>query len=109
MGCLFVLMIIVAGFYYGVDVGETYYRYYQMVDAMKAEARFAVNVDNGTIRRRLRAKADELGLPDAAHEFDIRRTSRPREIIISANWTQVLVLPFYNYEVAFSPEVRFPL
>lgn len=109
LGCLFVSMIIAAGAYYGVEVGGTFVTYYRVIDAMKLEARHAVLVDNVTMRRRLRAEVDVLDIPESALNFQIRRTNRPREVIITTHWTVFWEIPFYVYEYEFSPEVRSPI
>src|SRR5262249_9020892 len=55
LGCLVSLLIFVAALYYGVHIGEVFFRYYRLVDEMDSQARFATAIDNATIRRRLEA------------------------------------------------------
>jgi hypothetical protein len=105
-GCVVSLALLAVGIYYGIPIGRTYIEYYQMKDEMKVQANFAVNIDDDTIRRRLRAKADELGLPPEAGRITIRRRSRPREVVISTTWPDTVALPFYRMPVTFRPEVR---
>lgn len=109
LGCLFISMIIAAGAYYGVEVGGTWITYYRVLDAMENEARSAVLVDNVTMKRRLRAEVDKLDVPDSALNFQIRRTSRPREVIITTHWSVFWEIPFYVVEHEFSPEARAPI
>jgi hypothetical protein len=105
-GCLVSLALVAIAVYYGVPIGKTYVQYYQMKDEMKVQANFAVNIDDDTIRRRLRAKAEELGLPVEAGRVSILRRSRPREVVISTSWPDTLALPLYRLPVTFKPEVR---
>lgn len=109
LGCLFMILLLAAGGYYGWEVGEAYLRYYRMLDEMKVQARFATNLEDGVIRRRLRAKADELELPPDAKKITIRRRSRPREIIIQTEWLDTLDLPFVQHVKTFRAEAREPL
>jgi len=65
-GCLLSLLILVAVLYYGVNIGEVYFRYYRLLDEMQTETRIASGLDDGTIRRRIQAAVEEIGLPEAA-------------------------------------------
>ncbi len=106
MGCLLTLLILAAGSYYGVEVGQSYVRYLRMLDEMKVQARFAPNLENDVILRRLRAKVDALELPREAKRFTIRRRSRPREIVITTTWQDTLNLPFVIKIVTRTPEAK---
>ncbi len=105
-GCLFSVLVVVAVVYFGHPIAGMYVRYYRMEDAMQAQARFAPSIDDGAIRRRLLQTVDDLGLPLEARRLRIRRTSRPREIVISTSWEETIVLPFYTRVQRFAPEVR---
>jgi len=61
-GCLFSLLILVAGIYYGIHLGEPWLRYYRLLDEMRVSARLAPTLNDGVIRRRLEVKVEELGL-----------------------------------------------
>jgi len=65
-GCLVSLLLFVAALYYGVNIGEVWFRYYRLVDEMKTQVRLAAALDDGTIRRRLQAAVQDIGLPDSA-------------------------------------------
>lgn len=109
-GCLFSLLLLAFVAYYGVNFGVHYYQYWQLKDAMTAEAARAAGRTDDVIRRRLVAKIDELGLPDDARSsLTIRRSTRPREIRIEASYPVVLELPFYSYVHTFRPRARQPL
>ncbi len=106
-GCLFFVLVVVALAYFGIPIGGMYFRYYRMENEMQSQARFAVNISDGTIRRRLYQTIDDLGLPlEARGRLRISRTSRPREIVITTSWEETIVLPFYTRVQRFAPEVR---
>ncbi len=109
LGCLFILLLLAVGTYYGVSVGGVYLNYYKMLDAMRSEARLAPSIDNATIKRRLQARAEELALPESAYNIQVRRRRRPREIEITTTWSKVIELPFFTYELSFSPVAKAPL
>jgi hypothetical protein len=109
LGCLFTLLLVATGLYYGVNIGGVYLRYYRLVDEMRTQARVAPSIDDGTIRRRLLRKVDQLNLPPEARTFTVQRTQRPREIRISTTYQDTLVLPFYKYAITLTPEARQPL
>lgn len=103
LGCLVALLLVVAAGYFGMNVGEVYLRYYRFRDAMAQEARFADIRDEATIRRRLAAVADSLGLPEEAARVSIRREAR--RLVISASYSELVDLPLFVREFRFSPEV----
>ncbi|MBI2071509.1 MAG: hypothetical protein HYT81_00485 [Gemmatimonadetes bacterium] len=108
-GCLVGILLFVAAWYYGIDVGAVYLRYWRMREEMRSVARFANRLDDATMQRRLHAKAEELDLPTQAHRFTIRRSARPREIRISTSYTEVVALPFARYTIRLNPVARAPL
>ena len=105
-GCLFFVLVVVAALYFGHPIASMYIRYYRMQNEMRTQARFAPSIDDGAIQRRLLQTVDDLGLPLEARRLRIRRTSRPREIIISTSWEETIVLPFYTHVQKFTLEVR---
>lgn len=106
LGCLLTLAILAAAIYISLVNVRTYINYWAMKDEMNTQAQFAVNLDDEAIRRRLSAKADELGLPAEARRITIRRRSRPREIIISTQWGVTLNLLVVRLPLTFRPEVH---
>jgi len=86
-----------------------YLRYWRLTEEMKTQARLAPSIDDATMMRRIRRKIDELGLPDAAKEVSIRRTLRPREIVIRTSYEETIELPFVKRTIALTPEVKSPL
>lgn len=105
LGCLVLLLLVTAVGYFGVNVGEAYWRFYQFQDAMKQEARFATRRPDDQIRSRLRAKADSLGLPaEAMRHLRVRRT--PRLIRISSEYYENIELPAVVRQLHFAPQVE---
>lgn len=108
-GCLFSLLVFVAFLYYGVNIGELYFRYYRLLDEMDSQARIAAGLDNGTIVRRIAAAVDEIGVPDSARNVVVRRTLSPREITISTDYSETVNLPFFTHTFVFHPKATQPL
>lgn len=108
-GCLLSLLVFVALLYYGINIGEVWFRYYQFVDEMKTQVRLAAALDNETIRRRLQAKAKDLGLPDDAQRIVIARTASPREIRIESGYSETVDLPLFRHTFHFKPRASQPL
>ena len=103
-GCLISLLIFVAVLYYGVNIGEVFFRYYRLVDEMQSQARLASAIDNGTIQRRLQAAIQDIGLPDeASTNLRVQRTASPREIRIGSEYSESVHLPLFNHTFTFHP------
>jgi hypothetical protein len=110
-GCLLTLLIFVAVLYYGINIGEVFFRYYRLLDEMQSEARLSAGLDDGTIRRRIQTAIDEIGLPDSAGYRQLRvvRTAYPRQIVIETHYSEVVRLPLFNHSFAFHPRATQPL
>lgn len=108
-GCLFSLLILVVVLYYGINIGEVWYKFYQMQDEMRSQARLAPGISDGVIRRRLRTKADDLGLPPEAREIRIQRAGDSRRIVIEAEYSESVDLPFFNHTFILTPRAEAPL
>jgi len=108
--CLFSLLIFVAALYYGVNIGEVYFRYYRLLDEMQTQARVAAALDDGTIRRRIQAAAQDIGLPEAAGaNVLVTRTASPREIRIETRYSDTVSLPLFHHTFTFHPRASEPL
>lgn len=109
--CLLSLLLFVAVLYYGVNIGEVYFKYYRLLDVMQREARLAPGLEDGTIRRRIQTAIEEIGVPDSAggRQLLIRRTASPREIVIETRYSQSVSLPFFNHDFTFHPRATQPL
>ena len=109
-GCLISLLLFVAVLYYGVNIGELWFRYYRFLDEVQTQARLAAALDDGTIRRRLEASAQEIGLPDSVvTKLTIRRSYSPREIRIESWYSEDVHLPLFNHTFKFNPKATQPL
>lgn len=101
IGCLFMLLLVSAVLYFGVNTFEKYYLYLQYKDAMQQEIRFRSFLPDAKIRSNLRAVADSLGLPEDAGIVTVTRSSG--QITIEAHYEELIELPGYRKEVHFEP------
>ena len=109
-GCLISLLIFVAVLYYGVNIGEVYFRYYRLLDEMKTQARLAAALDNGTIQRRIQTAIQDIGVPDEAGTgLTITRRPMPREITIETTYRESVHLPLVAHTVRVHPNATAPL
>lgn len=110
-GCLLSLLVFVAVLYYGVNIGEVFFRYYRLLDEIQTQSRLAPGIDDGTIRRRIQSAVEEIGVPDSAggRQLLIRRTASPREIVIETRYSESVSLPFFNHDFKFHPRAAQPL
>ncbi len=108
LGCLVTRALFVGALYYGAQVGQIYWRYYSFRDEMATAARFASTRSDQSIRRTLRAKVTELGLPPEAADFTVRRSGPPMRMVIETEYREVLRFPrpFRPYEFVFRPRVE---
>jgi hypothetical protein len=97
------LLLVVVVAYFGFNIGEVYFRFYRLKDAMVQEARFAQNRDDNSILIRLAAVADSLGLPDEAGRIIIQRDAA--SIVIRTSYTEHVELPLFVREFHFAPQV----
>jgi hypothetical protein len=103
-GCLFGVLLLVTVVYFGVNVGEPYFRYYRFLDGMKQEARFSSQFTDDQIQTRLAALADSLGLPEAAGQVRVRRESN--RISLSSSYYERVEMPLLVRDILFSPQVE---
>src|SRR5256712_4687155 len=104
-GCLFSLLIFVAALYYGVNIGEVYFRYYRLLDEMQTQARLASALDDGTIQRRLQAAVQEIGLPDAAGQVPLVPGGSPLEMQVYTQDSQTVGLPRLHHTLPLPPHI----
>jgi hypothetical protein len=104
LGCLFVLLLLAAAVYFGLDFGEAYLRYFRYRDAMAQAARFSSVQSDGAIRAHLSNVADSLGLPPKAREVMIRRSAGV--VTIEADYIETVQLPGNVRELHFTPKVQ---
>ena len=104
LGCLVLLMLVAAVLYFGVGIGEHYFRFYQFQDDMRQEVKFAAHNSDALILRHLRERADSLELPEAAGEVNLQRDGR--HIEMESEYYVHIELPLYVKEVRFSPHAE---
>jgi hypothetical protein len=108
-GCLVSLLFLVGALYYGVNIGELFFRYYRLLDEMHTQAQLAPSLDDGTIRRRIQAAAQDIGLPAEAQQIRIVRQASPRQIVIETQYSETVKLPLFNHTFTFHPKATQPL
>jgi hypothetical protein len=106
LGCLVALLVVTAVVYFGLNVGEVYWRFYRYQDAMQQEARFAHMRTDPAIIRRLVSVAESLGLPDAARQVQVRRDETSRRIYIAAKYSERVELPGFVRTFDFAPRAE---
>jgi hypothetical protein len=89
--------------YFGINIGEVYWRYYQYRDDMTQQLRFASHNTNEQIARHMAAVADSIGLPEAAGRVLVRRTDNA--ISIESSYYERIELPLFVRDVHFHPRV----
>lgn len=108
LGCLFSLILFAGALYYGINIGQVYLRYYQLLDGMRTQARLAPSLQDDVIYRRLGAQADSL-LHGHAPRFKITRTGDPKRIIIETEYTDRVDLPLFKHTFVLRPRAEEPL
>lgn len=106
LGCLASVLLGAALVYFGVNIGQVAWNYYQFEDAMKQEVRFAGSRSDAVIKRRLAEYADSLGLPEAARSVHVKRTDKL--ILIWAEYYHNIELPGFVKEIRLSPQATGP-
>lgn len=108
LGCLFSLVLFAAALYYGVNIGQVYLRYYQILDGMRTQARLAPSLHDDVIHRRLSAQADSV-LHGNTPEFRITRTGNPKRIVIETEYSDHVDLPLFKHTFVLRPRAEEPL
>jgi hypothetical protein len=104
LGCLFVLLLLAAVLYFGVNIGEAYWRFYEFEDAMRQEVRFAAQIPDDRMKLHLSALADSLGLPEEAADVTINRTKT--DIAVSAEYSEQVEFPLFVRQIRFRPHAE---
>jgi hypothetical protein len=102
LGCLFSLLLFAVALYYGINIGQVYLRYYQLLDGMRTQARLAPSLHDDVIYRRLNAQADSL-LTGGSPKFKITRGGRPSRIVIQGEYTDQVDLPLFKHTFVLRP------
>ena len=109
VGCLTSVLVLVAIVYYGINLGEVWWRYYTLKDRMNTAARFALTQTVDQINRQLQNEVTEIGLPSEARKFVIKKTEAPPSITISTQYKERVELPFLHRDITFKPVVSHKL
>lgn len=107
LGCLVSVLLFAAVLFYGSHVGRVYWRFYQVQDAMKSQARLAPSLSDDVIRRRLTERTDEI--LQRSLKFTISRGGKPRKIIITSAYADTLDLPLFTRVFEHKPRAEEPL
>ncbi len=105
LGCLFSILMTALVLYYGINIGQVWWRYWEILDRMKSAARFAITQPAPETLRRLQADVEEIGLPAEAKRFQIQRVQGPPSITIKTEYRERIELPFVHRIVIFKPSV----
>jgi hypothetical protein len=105
LGCLLSLTLFAAALYYGFNIGQVYFRYYQLLDTMRTQARLAPSLNDDVIHRRLVNQADSL-LPGGSPRFKITRGGHPNRVIITTEYTEEVDLPFFKHTFVLRPRTE---
>lgn len=107
LGCLLSVVLFLGALYYGVHIGGVYWRYYQVLDDMRQQARHADQLTDDAIEANLTAQADSvLG---QVPEFSIDRGGRPSRITIETEYTETVALPGFTHTFVLKPRAEEPL
>ena len=79
-------------------------RFYRYQDAMRQEVRFARKFSDDAIKRRLRALADSLGLPEEAGHVTVRRNAT--SISVWSEYYEHVEMPLFLREIYFNPSAE---
>jgi hypothetical protein len=106
LGCLVLLLLFASAVYFGVNIGNHFWKDYQLRDTMRQEARFAARRDDVAIARHIAAKADSLGLPPEAGNVQVRRSGGV--IYIFTEYRVRVEFPFFVRDFSFAPSAQAP-
>jgi hypothetical protein len=104
LGCLVMLVVFSAAVYYGLHVGNIYWRYYELLDGMRQQARLARVFPDDSIQRHMTAQADSL--LGQAPRFRIHRG--PDQVTITAEYSEQLDLPLLKRTLVLRPHAEEP-
>lgn len=107
-GCLISLALFAAALYYGINIGQVYFRYYQLLGGMRSQAKLAQSLQDDVIYRRLGEQADSL-LPGVRPRFRITRGGQPNRIVIESEYTERVDLPLFKRTFILRPRAEEPL
>jgi hypothetical protein len=106
LGCLVWLAGFAAVCFYGFHIGQVYFKYFRLQDAMRSQARLAPSLTDDVIRRRLFEESNLILDPARPLRFRIKRTDRPRRIVIEAQYTDSVKVPLLHHTFTFKPRAE---
>jgi hypothetical protein len=106
LGCLFSLALFGAALYYGVNIGQVYLRYYQVLDGMRTQARMGTHLQDDDIYRRLNGQADSLFGGSPKPHFKITRNKEHKRIIIETQYNDQVDLPLFKHTFVLRPRAE---
>jgi hypothetical protein len=109
LGCLLWVLGMAVVLYYGTQIGQHYFEFYQLQEEMRSQARLAPGLPDPVIRRRIADRIDQLGLNIDPRKVKITRGGRPRRIIIETEYADTVVLPAFKRVFVFRPRADEPL
>ena len=107
LGCVLWVVLFLGALYYGAHIGGVYWRYYQLVDDMRQQARHADQLTDDAIQANLRAQADSL--LGQTPEFRVDRGGRRSRITISTEYAETVALPGFTHTFLLRPRAEEPL
>jgi hypothetical protein len=107
LGCVVWVVLFLGALYYGVHIGGVYWRYYELLDDMRQQARHADQLTDDAMQMHLRAQADSIlgQIPD----FRVDRGGRRSRITIETEYTETVALPGFNHTFILRPRADEPL
>jgi hypothetical protein len=110
LGCLFTLVVLGTAAYVALLFARPWFANQQFQDDFQVAARFASATSDSTIRARLVARADSLGLPKEAKRISIRRFTNEGIVRIAARYDVTIQVPIVGERVMhFDLSVEEPL
>jgi hypothetical protein len=108
-GCMLSLLLFGGALYYGINIGQVYLRYYEVLDGMRSQARLAPGLQDDVIYRRLNGQADSLFEHRAKPHFKVTRNNDSRTIVIESEYTDHVDLPLFKHTFTLRPRAEEPL
>ena len=109
LGCLAWIAGFAAVCFYGFHVGQVYFKFFRLQDAMRSQARLAPSLTDDVIRRRLYEESNLILDPAKPLRFRIRRTDRPRRIVIETQYADSVKAPLLHHTFTLKPRAEEPL
>ena len=106
LGCLAWLVGFAAVCFYGFHIGQVYFKYFRLQDAMRSQARLAPSLTDDVIHRRLYEESNLILDPAKPLRFRIKRTDRPRRIVIETQYTDSVKVPLFHHTFTFKPRAE---